>query len=437
MPIILWTDALIFILVILVVISIVLGSRDENVRGHWRKVYQKPSRMIALVILLFFISVGLLDSLHFVSKTNTTSSAVQSILDKVLLPISEELETSYSAPFATYLFDKDMVNDENGNIKWISVQLEYVTPVSIIRSIGQGVLTAIIIWVLASAILWVMLSKRSKASIRDNYSLLSGWITFGVILSIICICRVLIQHYHIFGTDKIGEDVFYASIKSIRTGLVIGTLTTMLTLPFAILFGAMAGYYRGWIDDLIQYVYTTLSSIPGVLLIAAAMLSLDAAISRHSDLFTYMAQRSDARLLLLCAIMGITSWTSLCRILRGETLKLREQPFILSAKVIGLSNMQIIIKHIVPNLLHIILISTILDFSGLVLAEAVLSYVGVGVDASMFSWGNMINGARMEMGRDPIIWWSLAGAFVLMFILVLAANIFADGVREAFDPRSE
>ena len=135
--------------------------------------------------------------------------------------------------------------------------------------------------------------------------------------------------------------------------------------------------------------------------------------------------------------MGITSWTSLRRIMCGETLKLREQPFILYAKVIGLSNMQIIIKHIVPNLLHIILISTILDFSGLVLAEAVLSYVGVGVDASMFSWGNMINGARMEMGRDPIIWWSLAGAFVLMFILVLAANIFADGVREAFDPRSE
>ena len=86
--------------------------------------------------------------------------------------------------------------------------------------------------------------------------------------------------------------------------------------------------------------------------------------------------------------------------------------------------------------MHIVLITAVLDFSGLVLAEAVLSYVGVGVDPTMNSWGNMINSARLEMAREPVVWWSLLSAFLLMFTLVLAANLFSDAVRDAFDPRT-
>ncbi len=242
--------------------------------------------------------------------------------------------------------------------------------------------------------------------------------------------------YHILGTNEVGEDVLYQTLKSIRTGLVIGTLTTLITLPFAILFGMMAGYFRGWIDDVIQYIYTTLSSIPGVLLIAAAVLTLQVVMGRHSDWFETVAHRTDARLLALCAILGITSWTGLCRLLRGETLKICEMDYIQAARSLGLSHFAIIIKHLLPNVFHIILIMVVLDFSGLVLAEAVLSYVGVGVDPASFSWGTMINSARLEMARVPVVWWSLAAAFIFMFILVLAANIFADAVRDAFDPRA-
>ena len=92
-------------------------------------------------------------------------------------------------------------------------------------------------------------------------------------------------------------------------------------------------------------------------------------------------------------------------------------------------------RHILPNVMHIVLISVVMEFSGLVLAEAVLSYVGVGVDPSMNSFGTMINNARLEMAREPMVWWSLAAAFVFMVTLVLAANLFADAVRDAFDPR--
>ena len=199
--------------------------------------------------------------------------------------------------------------------------------------------------------------------------------------------------------------------------------------------GIAAGYFKGWVDDVIQYLYTTLSSIPGVLLIAAAALILEVYMSRNAESFSSLAARADLRLLALCVILGITSWTGLCRLLRGETLKLREISFVESARAFGVSHATVIARHMVPNVMHIVMISIVLDFSGLVLAEAVLSYINIGVDPTMESWGNMINSARLELAREPLVWWSLAAAFVFMFVLVLAANVFADAVRDAFDPR--
>ena len=131
----------------------------------------------------------------------------------------------------------------------------------------------------------------------------------------------------------------------------------------------------------------------------------------------------------------MTTWTGLCRLLRGETLKLRGLEYIEAAHALGVRSLGIITRHILPNVTHIVLISVVMEFSGLVLAEAVLSYVGVGVDPSTISFGTMINNARLEMAREPMVWWSLAAAFVFMFVMVLAANIFADAVRDAFDPR--
>jgi peptide/nickel transport system permease protein len=442
MPIILWTDALIYLLLAILIWLIITTARKDFMRAQWRKAYGSPIKMIALVILIFYTIIGVVDSLHYIPKLGTNSEGkpiyaakINSVLDWLLKPNSEQLETSYSPPFATELFNKEMIKEESGQISWTAVRLKYVTEAKILPLLIKGVTYGLIAWLIVFTIAWLIFVKWLKFSFPRG----SPWRVATYTLLAICIlsavCVILAQHYHILGTDKIGTDIFYASIKSIRTGLVIGTLTTFITLPFAILLGAMAGYYRGWIDDIVQYIYTTLSSVPAVLLIAAAVLTMDAALQRHETWFNLMAQRADIRLLLLCCILGLTSWTSLCRFVRGETLKLRELAFVQASRALGLGSMQIIIKHILPNLLHIILISIVLDFSGLVLAEAVLSYVGVGVDPSMYSWGNMINSARMELGREPIIWWTLTGAFVLMFTLVLAANIFADGVRDAFDPR--
>ena len=147
-------------------------------------------------------------------------------------------------------------------------------------------------------------------------------------------------------------------------------------------------------------------------------------------------EKADARFVALCFILGVTSWSTLCRLIRAETLKISQLGYVQAAHAFGLGNGKIIFRHILPNVLHIILITFVLEFSALVLAEAVLSYIGVGIDPSMASWGNMINGARAEMSRDPAVWWTLAGAFFFMVILVLSANLFSDLVRDAFDPRT-
>ena len=246
----------------------------------------------------------------------------------------------------------------------------------------------------------------------------------------------LMGHYHVLGTDRTGNDVLYQALKSLRTAFVIGTLSTLATLPLAVGLGIMAGTLRGWVDEAVQYLYTVLSSVPNVLLIAACVLMVQVFLDKHPELFETGAERADLKLLLLCAILGLTGWAGLCRLLRGETLKLRELEYIQAAQSLGVSSWRIIARHILPNLMHIVIIALVMDFSGLVLAEAVLSYVGIGVDPTMISFGTMINSARMELGREPVVWWSLAAAFSAMFILVLAANLFADAVRDAFDPRA-
>jgi peptide/nickel transport system permease protein len=147
-----------------------------------------------------------------------------------------------------------------------------------------GVASAILLWNLLMLIVTAWLSQRDERSMSDTWRLIWNggsavpWremlITAGLLLLVLAPMLLLSAKYHVLGTDKVGQDVFYQALKSIRTGLVIGTLTTMVMLPFALLLGIMAGYLRGWVDDVIQYVYTTLNSIPGILLIAASVLML-------------------------------------------------------------------------------------------------------------------------------------------------------------------
>ncbi len=441
--IILWTDALIYILVLTLLVSSLFIGRKAHLQRPLKKIVASKTGMISLIILIFFVMVGLLDSVHF-KATATRTQEIISLLDYWAQPLTEQSEKTYSAPFSAYLYSKETMILDNGTSQWGFPRLKYggshlQNPetelfVDVLQKALIGFSKGAGLVILFFLLLWSFFHDRQKNILTGSTAKVL-WLVVFMLVSISYMLIYLSSYYHVLGTDKVGEDVFYQAIKSIRTGLVIGSLTTMIMLPLAIIFGIMAGFFRGWVDDVIQYVYTTLNSIPGVLLIAASILMVQVYMSNHADDFNSLIVRSDMRLLFLCLILGVTSWTGLCRMLRAETLKLREMEYVQSAQALGVKQGTILIRHILPNVMHIVLISVVLDFSSLVLAEAVLSYINIGVDPTTYSWGNMINGARLEMARDPVVWWSLLASFIFMFSLVLAANLFADTVRNAFDPR--
>lgn len=438
----LWTDQCFLALLVLSLIIILVSLRKQHIRKSFSIILHRPIAVSAGIFLLFFLVIGVLDSIHF--KTDKEGSEVAtSLLDKLLEPVGTQYEKTYSAPLALNLFVTE--NElKDGVVRQIYPRLAY-PPESIktqddkdliIKSTMHQALKCSFLVVLSFWLL-VLLIKYCFGFNRVfivNPALLSALLTVFIIMFSILTAYWLSRSFHILGTGQIGEDLFYFTTKSIRTGLIIGLLTTLFMLPLALFLGIGAGYFGGVIDDVIQYIYTTLSSIPGVLLITASVLSLQTYIASHPGQFNTLAKSADARLLALCLILGVTSWTSLCRLLRAETLKLREVDYVLAARALGSNWFTIIRKHLLPNVMHIVVITLVLDFSFLVMAEAVLSYVGVGVSPMTISWGNMINGARLELARDPIVWWPMFAAFLVMFILVLAINLFADAVRDAFDP---
>ena len=220
---------------------------------------------------------------------------------------------------------------------------------------------------------------------------------------------------HPLGTDILGRDVLYLTLKGARVALLIGGLTSLITIPLALLFGVSAGYFGGRIDDVVFFVMSTLASMPGLLLLIALIMAMG---------------RST---LSVCIALAVTGWVGFCRLARGETLKLRELDYVQAARALGVSEPRIILRHILPNLMHLVVVTFVLMFSGLVLSEAILSWLGIGVDGS---WGQMIDRARDELSRDPIIWWNLSAAGAALFVLLLAVNFVGDAVRDIHDPRT-
>jgi len=466
LPVLLWSDVFIWLLVLAGILMGVLSLRNPPLREAWRRAGRSRAGMASATVLAVFVLVGLLDSVHYRPALESrdgerTVYAVEvlSLLDAALTPLRMRHEKTYSAPLATHAFAKESVEIrmEDGGVRTTREfpRLKYggahldgdaaqVVSDVVKRVLIAGIFAALIFAGVSLAVAGGLARRAGRGVYRMASDIWCGrtgfaWnavlLTFGVLLFVALPLAALCVDYHALGTDKVGQDVLYQVLKSVRTALVIGLVTTLVTLPLGVLLGIVAGYFRGWLDDAIQYLYTTLSSIPGVLLIAAAVLMMQVVIDTHPQWFDTAAERADLRLLALCFILGLTSWTGLCRLLRGETLKLRELEYIQAAQAFGVADLRILMRHILPNLMHIVIIALVMDFSGLVLAEAVLSYVGIGVDPTMISFGTMINNARMELAREPAVWWSLSAAFVFMFTLVLAANLFADALRDAFDPR--
>lgn len=220
---------------------------------------------------------------------------------------------------------------------------------------------------------------------------------------------------HLLGTDIIGRDVLYLALKGCRVALLIGGFTSLIAIPLALFLGVSAGYFGKRIDDVVFFIMSTLGSIPSILFLIALIMALGKST------------------LSVCVALGVTSWVSFCRLTRGETLKLRELDYVYAARTLGVSEWRIIGRHIIPNLMHLVVITFVLLFSGLVLSEAVLAWLGIGAEGS---WGQMIAQAKDELSREPVIWWNLAAAGTAQFALLLAVNFIGDAVRDVLDPRT-
>ncbi len=466
--VVLATDVALWLVFVAVVVYAFRAARQANTAAIWRRMQRDTPALCAALVLVLFVIVAATDSVHFrralppqagqPAGTVFYDSRTQSLLDLLLARPIAMREPTYSEPLSCVALIKQPVTRGGvvvrehprldhacAQLPGPAAQLPAQRDADIAARVALGLAGALLASALAAlAVAWrvrdahggVAGALRAIAADRTELPLRALLLTWALICILAGPTIALAGHYHVFGTDRTGNDVLVLTLKSVRTAFVIGLLSTLATLPLAVGLGIAAGWYRGLVDELVQYLYTTLSSVPNVLLIAACVLMVQVALDKHPEWFDTGVERADVKIFLLCAILGATGWATLCRLVRAETLKLRELEFVQAATAFGVPPLRIMGRHIVPNVLHLVLITTVLSFSELILYEAVLTYVGVGVDPSTSSFGGMINLARSEMSQDPVVWWSFLAAFAGMVALVLSANLFADGVRDAFDPKS-
>ncbi len=228
---------------------------------------------------------------------------------------------------------------------------------------------------------------------------------------------------NIFGTDIFGQSVFRKTLYGAKISLTVALCASFISLAIGIPLGAIAGYFRGFVDEIIVWVYSTLSSIPYILLILAF-----AVVLRDKTLFGHKLTGIAAVYLAI----GLTSWVGICRLIRGEVIKHKDREYILAARSYGCSKGRIILKHLIPNVFHLVIIDFSLRFVAFIHAEVILSFLGFG-EAHRPSWGAMINDARIELSRG--VWWQMLAATIAIFFISLALNIFGDALRDSLDPK--
>ena len=219
---------------------------------------------------------------------------------------------------------------------------------------------------------------------------------------------------HLLGTDIFGRSVLQKVIRGTQVAMSVGAAAAIIAIPIGVILGALAGYFGGWIDDFVTWLYTTFSSVPNIMLLISITLILGKGIFS-----VYVA-------------LGATSWVNLCRLIRGEVLKHKEREYVQAAGAIGGGHMRKLFRHILPNVSHIVIINTSMQFQTAIKSEVILSYLGLGVQGEP-SWGTMIDDAKLELVRG--VWWQLAGATLAMFFILLAFNILGDALRDALDPK--
>jgi len=234
---------------------------------------------------------------------------------------------------------------------------------------------------------------------------------------------------HPFGTDSIGRDVLARTIYGGQISLLIGLTAVVVETFLGILVGALAGYYGGVVDSILMRITEAMLNIPEIFLLIVMAKYFGGKIPE----LDILGRTFSGSVIVIVLIIGLTSWMYLARIVRAQFLSLKENEFVLAARATGTSNFEIIFRHILPNSVAPIVVSATLGVANAILAEAYISFLGLGVQPPTATWGNMLDGANNYLESAPWLWFFPG---LLILLTVLSINFLGDGLRDALDPRS-
>jgi ABC-type dipeptide/oligopeptide/nickel transport system permease subunit len=244
--------------------------------------------------------------------------------------------------------------------------------------------------------------------------------------------RPTAQHW--FGTDVHGRDLMARTLAGARVSLLVGAVGTAVSLIIGVLWGLISGYAGGRTDEFMMRFVDILYALPSIIFVIVLITSLEDIVKKVAGATAFGLS---VRLLFLFVGLGAVSWLTMARIVRGQVLSLRERQFVMASRSLGASHARVLFQHILPNTLGIIIVYLTLTVPSVILYESFLSYLGLGIQPPMASWGSLVAEGARQLNPIRIYWWLLAFPCVMLITTLLALNFLGDGLRDAYDPRGD